>query len=188
MGNGAKIAIASVVCFILLIVIFICTSISYKNKEVKLRNLVKMKQEDNKNTYDNTWKKISQAAEVTDAQKHALLELVTGYAQARGGGGGSLVKVITEVVPDLNPASKAFENLQNIITAARDSFARINKMWSDAVKGYQGQWVPTVMMGSNQSAAQAGGGAMDLVNLLTAKTAMDLGLDMKVLTKLNPKK
>ena len=124
MGNGAKIALASVVCVVLLIVVFICTSISYKNSEVRLRNLVKMKQEDNKNTYDNTWKKISQAAEVTDAQKHALLELVTGYAQARGGGGGSLVKVITEVVPDLNPASKAFENLQNIIIAARDSFAR----------------------------------------------------------------
>ena len=62
----------------------------------------------------------------------------------------------------------------------------INKMWSEAVKGYQGQWVPTVMMGSNQ--AQAGGGAMSLVDLLTAKTAMDLGLDMKVLTKLNPPK
>ena len=43
------------------------------------------------------------------------------------------------------------------------------------------------MMGSN-AVAQAGGGAMDLVNLLTAKTAMDLGVDMKVLTKLNPKK
>ena len=64
----------------------------------------------------------------------------------------------------------------------------INKMWSDAVKGYQGQWVPTVTMGSGQT-MQAGGGAMDLVNLLTAKTAMDLGLDMKVITKsLTPKK
>ena len=63
------------------------------------------------------------------------------------------------------------------------------KLWADAIKGYQGQWVPTVMMGGNQSTVQAGGGAMDLVNLLTAKTAMDLGLDMKVVTKsLNVKK
>ena len=69
------------------------------------------------------------------------------------------------------------------------ALTEINRMWADAVKGYQGSWVPTVMMGSgNQSVAQAGGGAMDLVNLLTAKTALDLGLDMKVAIKLNPKK
>ena len=69
------------------------------------------------------------------------------------------------------------------------ALVEINKMWADAIKGYQGQWVPSVMMGSNSQSVQAGGGAMDLVNLLTAKTAMDLGLDMKVVTKsLTPKK
>ena len=123
MGNGAKIALASVVCVVLLIVIYICTSISYKNKEVRLRNLVKMKQEDNKNQNDVTWKKISQAAQVTDAQKQALLEIVTGYAKARdNGGGGTLAKAITEAVPNVDTST--FNNLQNIITAARDSFAR----------------------------------------------------------------
>ena len=68
------------------------------------------------------------------------------------------------------------------------AWVEINKTWAEAIKGYQGQWVPTVMMGGQSaSQSQAGSGAMDLVNMLTAKTALDLGLDMKVITKLSPK-
>jgi len=64
------------------------------------------------------------------------------------------------------------------------ALVEINKIWAEAVKGYQGQWTPTVMMGGQ---SQAGGGAMDLVNLLTAKTAMDLGVDMEITTKAKKK-
>jgi len=41
--------------------------------------------------------------------------------------------------------------------------------------GYQGNWVPGVQMGAGD---QPGGAAADLVNLLTAKTAREIGLDL----------
>ena len=53
------------------------------------------------------------------------------------------------------------------------------KVWAEAVKGYQGNWVPSVVMGGGQNGATASG-AQDLVNLLTAKTARELGLDLSI--------
>lgn len=59
------------------------------------------------------------------------------------------------------------------------TYLEAQKVWAEAVKGYQGNWVPGVVMGGNQNGAVASG-AQDLVNLLTAKTARELGLDMSV--------
>ena len=47
---------------------------------------------------------------------------------------------------------------------------------------YQGAWVPQIQMGG-QGGSQTMNGAQDLVNLLTIKTAKDLGLDMSVARK-----
>lgn len=125
MRTATMSGIVIVVTLILAIAIYVCMSISYKNKEVRLRALVTAKQRDNKSEMDNMWKQISQCAEVTQAQKDALLELVVGYAQARGSGGGSLSKSVQEVVPNLDP--KVYTNLQNIITATRNGFAMRQK-------------------------------------------------------------
>jgi hypothetical protein len=53
---------------------------------------------------------------------------------------------------------------------------------ADAIKGYQGQWVPSVVMGGGTNGhALPGSGAQVLVDMLTAKTAKELGLDLGVL-------
>ena len=97
---------------------------STSNKEIAIRNQIEAKQTDNKNVYDSTWKQISQCAQVTDAQKQALLEIVTGYAKARtGNGGGSLATSVHEVVPTMDTTT--FNQLINIITAARSRFERV---------------------------------------------------------------
>lgn len=59
------------------------------------------------------------------------------------------------------------------------TYLEAQKVWAEAVKGYQGNWVPGVVMGG-QSGGNAGSGAQDLVNLLTAKTARELGLDLSI--------
>lgn len=100
-------------------------SVSYKGQEARLRNAVKAKQEDNKNEFDNVWKKISQVAQVTEEQREALKDIIVGYAQGRGTGGGSLAKSVTEAVPNLD--TKVYQNLQNIITSARDGFTARQK-------------------------------------------------------------
>ena len=96
--------------------------ISFSNKEVVLKNTISAKQIDNGNQMDTMWKTISQVAQVTDAQKKALLEIFTGYAQARTGDnkGGSLANWIHEAVPNVDTST--FNNLQNIIVAQRDGF------------------------------------------------------------------
>jgi hypothetical protein len=76
--------------------------ISVSNKETKLRNLITAKQTDNTSEYDNLWKKLSQAAQVTDAQKEALREIIIGYADARKSGMGSLATSVKEAVPNVD--------------------------------------------------------------------------------------
>ena len=60
------------------------------------------------------------------------------------------------------------------------AYVEVNKFYADAIKGYQGNWVPNVMMGGSGSHGTTGSGATELIQLLNAKTAMDLGLNMNV--------
>jgi hypothetical protein len=61
------------------------------------------------------------------------------------------------------------------------AYVETQKAWAEAVGKYQGNWVPsTVMGGANSGSTAASGGAQALVELLTAKTAKDLSLDMSV--------
>jgi len=97
------------------------------NGETKLKNAIVAKQKDNTSEMDNMWKKISQVAQVTDAQKGALLEIFTGYAEARSAGkeGGSLANWIHEAVPNVDTST--FNNLQNLIAASRDRWTMRQK-------------------------------------------------------------
>ncbi len=54
---------------------------------------------------------------------------------------------------------------------------------ADAIKNYQGNWVPTVVMagpGGSGGQATAGSGALTFMEILAAKAAHDLGIDMGV--------
>jgi hypothetical protein len=100
--------------------------IGAKNGEARLRNAIGAKQKDNKSEFDNMWKKISQVAQVTDAQRSSLMEIFTSYANARNqGGGGTLSKWIHESVPNVDTTT--FNNLQNIITSSRDRWTQRQK-------------------------------------------------------------
>lgn len=95
------------------------------DKENGVRQLIVAKQEDNKSEMDAMWKTIEQTAQVTQAQKDALVEIFNGYAQNRTQGGGGIMKWIQESVPNVDTST--FNNLQNIITSKRDGFARRQK-------------------------------------------------------------
>ena len=102
-------------------------TVSVLNGEVRLKNAIVAKQKDNTSEFDNMWKKISQSAQVTDAQKGALLEIFTGYAESRSAGkeGGSLANWIHEAVPNVDTST--FNNLQNLIASSRDSWTMRQK-------------------------------------------------------------
>jgi hypothetical protein len=98
--------------------------VTYSNQEVRLRNQIEAKLTDNKNEFDNMWKKISQVAQVSDRDRKSLQEIFNSYAEARAGQGGAndgaLMRWVQESIPNVNPQTMA--NLQNIITSSRDAF------------------------------------------------------------------
>lgn len=101
--------------------LLIIYAVSVSNSEVFLRGSIAAKQKDNESEYDNMWKKIAQAAKVTDAQKKALLEILLAHAEARSGNSGTaVVSWLKESVPNIDTTT--FNNLQNIIVASRDRF------------------------------------------------------------------
>lgn len=99
--------------------------VSVMNKETGLRNQITAKQTDNTSEYDNLWKKLSQAAQVTDGQKEALRSIIVGYADARKSGAGSLATMVKEAVPTVDTST--FNNLMNIVTSSRDAWTMRQK-------------------------------------------------------------
>lgn len=108
------------------------------NRENSLATAIAAKQRDNKSELDRMWKTIDQTAQVAPAEKQALLDIFAGYAAARTGEGpkgGSLANWITEAVPNVNLTT--YQNLQNIITAGRDGFARRQKELLDLSREHE---------------------------------------------------
>ena len=66
------------------------------------------------------------------------------------------------------------------------AYIEVNAKYAEAIANYKGDWVPKVVMG--QSAGSKGNGAQDMIDLLSVKTAKELGLDMSVSGAGNTKK
>lgn len=61
-----------------------------------------------------------------------------------------------------------------------EAWVKVNELYANAFKDFKGQMVPNVMMGGSSSASTSLSNAQGLVELLTAKTAKDIALDMSV--------
>lgn len=61
-----------------------------------------------------------------------------------------------------------------------DAVVRINERYAEAIEKHQGSWVPQVVMGSGAGGPAAQNGALPLVELLTARAAQDLALDLSI--------
>lgn len=59
-----------------------------------------------------------------------------------------------------------------------EALVQINQAYATAIGQHQGNWVPTVVMGSGKDASAVG--ATGLIDLLTAKTARDLAVDLSL--------
>ncbi len=60
-----------------------------------------------------------------------------------------------------------------------DAYIKVNEMYAKAIAEYKGNWVPTINQGGTQTSG-SGNGAMGLIDLLSAKAAKDLALDMSL--------
>lgn len=63
------------------------------------------------------------------------------------------------------------------LTQKLTTYEKVMERFANALGNYQGQWVPSIVMGAN---GLQGSPAMTLIELLNAKTAKDLSLDLSV--------
>lgn len=63
------------------------------------------------------------------------------------------------------------------LTQKLDAWLEAQRAYATSISAYSGAWVPSVVMGSGDSTSN---GAQALIDLLTAKTARDIGLDLTV--------
>lgn len=78
---------------------------------------------------------------------------------------------------------KAVMEADGALEKKLEAFVTVQKAFADAIAQHKGSWVPSVVLGSEASSPAGTNGASQLIDLLTAKTAVDLGLDMKFNTK-----
>lgn len=119
-------AAGAVVLFIA--VMTMAMAVNYSNKEIKLRNLITAKMQDNQSEYDNMWKKISQTVQVAEKDRQSLMEIFNSYANARASKGNDnrlISRWIMESVPNVGQAT--FVNLQNTIISSRDAWTMRQK-------------------------------------------------------------
>ena len=98
--------------------------------------------------------------QTAEQEKLAAIERGTGEAEAR------------------NLKMKADGALEQKLAA----WMEVNKYYADSIAKYQGAWVPGVVLGGGGGnlSSQGANGAQTLIDLLTAKTARDLNLDMSL--------
>jgi len=120
--KSTLISIAAIVSILGIGLIIFCMYISASNHEVMLRNQFNAVQKDLHNQLDLTNKKISQTAQVTQAQMESLKDIIVGNAQARAQQGkGSLAAMVTEAVPNVDTST--YKTLMNLVAGARDTYA-----------------------------------------------------------------
>lgn len=110
------------------------------------------------------------AASVTVAERQRdvarLQAEAAGFTKTRdillGEGEGQKRRLIMAADGALEQKLKTYEN--------------VSRMYADAIKGYQGAWVPSVIMGGSANGTFNGG--TSLIDMLSAKTARDLSLDL----------
>lgn len=66
-----------------------------------------------------------------------------------------------------------------------DAWKAVNETYATAIKEYQGNWVPNIIMGGNGSSGSGQNPILDMISLMVVKTAQDLNLNMEMGNKEN---
>lgn len=75
---------------------------------------------------------------------------------------------------------RAIMNADGGLDKKLEAYIKVQELWAEAFKNHQGAMVPSVVMGNNGGNSNAVNSAGTLVDMLTAKTAKELALDLSV--------
>lgn len=122
MGTGLKITLFVVIVVVTALIVYATLWISASNREIGLRNLAAGQQDVCKMVFDETWKIISQKAQVADKYKEAYKEIFPALMEGRYGNerGGALMSWITEHNPEFD--SSLYKEISNSIESQRHKF------------------------------------------------------------------
>lgn len=105
--------------------------LNFSSREIGLRNRASAEQDVCKMIYDETWKIISQKAQVSDQYKEAFKEIFPQLMEGRYGNerGGALMSWITEHNPEFD--ASLYKNLMTSIEVQRQKFTEAQKTLRD---------------------------------------------------------
>ena len=126
-----KYVLISILVFISILVVGVVgKGIGLYNQEITLKNQIVAKQEENKTSFDNMWKKIKQSTNVSDKYKDGLKEVLNAYTNGRKKESSQLLMDWTkEAIPTFD--SSIYKQLNNIIVSSRDDFTLNQKQLID---------------------------------------------------------
>ena len=107
--------------------------VGFHNTETDLRVAYEAKIDANKADFDNTWKTISQVAQVPSKYKDDFQGVFTSYMEARKGGNtgkGELLSFLSEAVPQYD-AQALYLKVQTVVEAKRESWTSRQKELRD---------------------------------------------------------
>lgn len=137
MNVGTKVGLAVLVFAVTVVFAMFGSFASFNNSCVGYENGLKAQYEQNKNNYDNFYKKVKETAQVPTMYTKEFKELYTGVMQGRYGSEGS--KATFQWIQEHNPNfdSSLYKQIQQVIESGRNDFQTNQKMFLDKKRVYE---------------------------------------------------
>lgn len=128
-GVGALLLLVGVSC--------VGTVISTNNSLVSMEQSIKAQYDQNRNNYDNMWKKFREVAQVPAMYTEDLKKVYDSAITNRYGAEGS--KAMFQFIQEHNPTfdSSMYKQIQQVIESGRNSFEANQKMLLDKKRVYE---------------------------------------------------
>lgn len=120
-------------------------------------------------------KEVEKARDVVDAEKRLAVATLDKQSAEQG-----KLKNILEGEGEATKRKLIME-ADGALQVKIEAYKAVNQMYADAIAKYSGAWVPDIVMGGGN--ASVGSGAVEFMDILKAKAARDLNLDLGIQQK-----
>ena len=136
MKTGVVVGLGILATVVLTGMVLVVSAIGFYNTSIRMENGIKAQYEQNKNNYDNYFKKLKEVAQVPDMYVADMKKLWDGVMAGRYGAKGSqaVFQFIKEQNPQIDPS--LYKKVQDVVEAGRNGFEADQKMLIDKKREY----------------------------------------------------